>query len=129
MGDRALVIFTDGKEVSPTVYLHWSGDRVPALLDELKVLMTGREGDVSYSAARFIGICHASIDGNLSLGCWNTDDGIAEAAKSVIGAPVSVHASLLKSHSHGDAGCIVVNVNDHAWKAFGGYLATREVAA
>ena len=58
MGNRALVIFTDGDRVSPVVYLHWCGDKVPAWLDDLKQLMHGREGDVDYSCARFIGLCH-----------------------------------------------------------------------
>lgn len=129
MGDRALVVFTDGSEVSPTVYLHWSGGRVPALIDELKTVMTGREGDVQYSAARFIGICHASIDGNLSLGRWNTEEAICEAVKGLDNVSGGDSATSITEYSHGDAGCVVVNVNDHSWKAYGGYLAKREVAA
>jgi hypothetical protein len=53
MGDRALVIFTDGKEVSPVIYLHWHGSRVPELLAQLKLLMASRGADASYAAARF----------------------------------------------------------------------------
>ena len=32
MGNRALIIFTDGDRVSPVVYLHWCGGQVPAWL-------------------------------------------------------------------------------------------------
>ncbi len=36
---------------------------------------------------------------------------------------------MLESESHGDAGVVVVNVNDFSWKAFGGYLKTDDEAA
>lgn len=68
MGDRALVIFTDGKSVSPTAYHHWNGSEVPELLSRLKDLMSSRSGDVEYATARFIGLCHANISDNLSIG-------------------------------------------------------------
>jgi len=109
MGDRALIVFTNTArdEVSPVVYLHWDGHNVPEWLAELKAKMAGREGDVPYSAARFVGICHEHIDGNVSLGMWN--------------APTGMLANPAE-HSHGDAGVIVVNANDYSWQAFGGYL-------
>jgi len=134
MGDRALILFTDGKEVSPTVYLHWSGSRVPELLDELKILMSDRLGDVGYSAARFIGLCHATIDGSLSLGCWNAESSIEDAvwafsSTEADSEPALTAVTELKSYSHGDAGVVIVNVNDLSWKAVGGYLARYEVAA
>ena len=68
MGNRACIVFFDRTRVSPTVYLHWHGDAVPSWLDQLKVRMHGRFSDAAYAAARFVGICHANIDGNLSLG-------------------------------------------------------------
>ena len=68
MGNRACIVFFDRNRVSPTVYLHWHGDAVPGWLGQLKELMSGRFCDASYAAARFVGICHANINGNLSLG-------------------------------------------------------------
>ena len=124
MGDRVLVIFTDGAEVSPTVYLHWNGTATPALLARLKDLMKGREGDVQYSAARFIGICHKHIEGNLSLGTWNTEPATIEAIRK----KSADLASVLENESHGDAGVVLFNVNDMTWKAYGGYLAKEEAA-
>ena len=68
MGNRALVIFHDKYRISPTVYLHWHGGEVPAILRELTEYMTGPHGDAEYAAARFAGLCHTRINGNLSLG-------------------------------------------------------------
>ena len=125
MGDRALVIFTDGKEVSPTVYLHWSGSSVPALIEKAGVRMQGRLGDVSYAAARFVGICHEDIEGNLSLGIWNTPRNIRTAIlgwKHEEFLKNTSHEELLRKYSQGDAGLVIVNADDFTWKAYGGYL-------
>ena len=56
------------KSVATTVYLHWHGDAVPGWLAQLKELMKGRYDDAFYAAARFVGICHVNIPGNLGLG-------------------------------------------------------------
>jgi hypothetical protein len=121
MGDRALVIFTDGNEVSPTVYLHWHGQQVPELLKEIAALMADRLDDVSYTAARFIGICHNSIKGNLSLGVLDTDAALREAI-------LTSDAGAIAQHSHGNAGVVVVNVSAPAfsWAAYGGYLSKKK---
>lgn len=122
MGDRALVVFTDGSEVSPITYLHWAGSKVPKLLEQLKVLMASRGADVSYASARFFGICHMQRpEDNMSLGAMNTDDKVIDAVKSN-------DSAVLTEESHGDAGFIVVNVNDYSWKAYGGYLGKEEAA-
>ena len=122
MGDRALIIFTDGKDVSPVIYLHWSGSKVPRLLEQHKALMAPRGADVCYAAARFAGIAHATMpDQNLSLGMWNAE---ANTINAVLGS----QADELAQISHGDAGLIVVDVNDYSWKAFGGYLSARRAA-
>jgi hypothetical protein len=123
MGDRALIVFTDGTDVSPVIYLHWSGSQVPALLQQHKALMATRGADVQYAAARFVGIVHATMpDSNLSLGIWNTDDTLRPA---VLGGAARELAEI----SHGDAGFVVVDVNDYSWKAYGGYLASPLRAA
>jgi len=122
MGDRALIIFTDGREVSPVIYLHWSGSKVPALLEQHKTLMASRGADVAYAAARFVGIVHATMPGqNLSLGMWN-------AEPNTIGAVLAADADELAEISHGDAGFVVVDVRDYSWKAWGGYLADERRA-
>ena len=41
MGERALVVFTNGEEVSPAVYLHWHGEVVPQLLELAAAVMAG----------------------------------------------------------------------------------------
>jgi hypothetical protein len=127
MGDRALVIFENKEEVSPVVYLHWSGSRVPALLEQLKERMKGSEGDVAYAAARFVGICHESIEGNLSLGVWNLPADTLVAVRTR-GLSSAADAELA-GYSHGDAGVVVVNAEDFTFKAYGGYLADAKVAA
>jgi hypothetical protein len=116
MGNRAIVIFYDSDRISPTVYLHWCGGQVPKLLSELAEYMKGRYGDAEYAAARFTGLCHNMIDGNLSLGIYST--GLRRADLD--------NAEALSSLSHGDAGVVIVNTGDFTWKAYSGYLAERQ---
>jgi hypothetical protein len=113
MGNRASVIFYDAFSVSPTVYLHWDGQAVPAWLEQVKHLMDGRFGDASYAAARFTGICHAQIEGNLSLGICSNNFTVAEVQDP----------SFIADESPGDAGIVIVNTNNFDWSAYGGYLA------
>jgi hypothetical protein len=116
MGDRACVVFFDATSVSPTVYLHWHGNAVPAWLEELKERMTGRFSDADYAAARFVGICHAEIAGNLSLGISSNDLTHADIRSK----------DRMESESHGNAGIVVVDTADFSWKAYGGYLADSD---
>lgn len=113
MGNRACVLFFDYHRVSPTVYLHWHGDAVPGWLNQLKDHMDGRFSDAAYAAARFVGICHAHIGGNLSLGIWSNTLSLADVR----------NAEELEAESHGNAGIVVVDTSDFTWKAYGGYLA------
>lgn len=116
MGDRAIIVFTDGEDVSPVIYLHWSGSNVPALLEQHKTLMASRGADLQYAAARFVGIVHATMpQQNLSLGIWNAEPVTRRAV-------LSADADELSKISHGDAGLIIVDVKDYSWKAWGGYL-------
>ena len=119
MGNRALVIFYDEHRISPTVYLHWNGGKVPKLLGDLAEYMTGRSGDAGYAAARFTGLCHKLISGNLSLGLMANTLRCADLED----------AAVLESMSHGDAGVVIVNTDDFTWKAYGGYLAKRQRSA
>ena len=113
MGHRALVIFHDEHRISPSVYLHWHGGDVPNLIAELAAYMTDRRGDADYAAARFTGLCHRLIDGNLSLGIMSNDLRRADLD----------NAAVLEEMSHGDAGVVIVDTDDFTWKAYGGYLA------
>ena len=102
--------------MSPTVYLHWHGDAVPAWLDQLKERMNGRFSDAAYAAARFVGICHANIDGNLSLGISSNSLSLADVRCQ----------DRMERASPGNAGIVVVDTSDFSWKAYGGYLAANE---
>ncbi len=95
MGNRANVQFTDGHDVSPSVYLHNMGGMVQDLLSETKALMGGRN-DLEYIAARFVGVC-CSKDPNsgLSIGMQN------EKNTDIV--------------DHGDAGVFIVDIN--TWTA------------
>jgi hypothetical protein len=66
MGSSAVVVFVDREQVSPGIYLHWNGHQVQDLLE--LALPRLRHDDVGYSAARFCGVCHEQLPGNLSLG-------------------------------------------------------------
>jgi hypothetical protein len=116
MGNRALVVFYDEDRISPTVYLHWNGGNVPALLGDLAEYMRDRYGDAGYAAARFTGLCHNLISGNLSLGI---------IANKLRRADLE-DAAVLEQMSNGDAGVVIVNTDDFTWKAYGGYLAERQ---
>jgi hypothetical protein len=116
MGNRACIVFFDQNRVSPTVYLHWHGDAVPAWLGQLKELMSGRFGDASYAAARFVGICHANINGNLSLGLSSNDFSLADV----------LNKDRMEAESPGNAGMVVVDTGDFTWEAYGGYLADSD---
>jgi hypothetical protein len=113
MGNRACVIFYDSRRISPTVYLHYRGDSVPAWLEQLKLLMNGRFDDAEYAAARFVGIAHQQIEGNLSLGVLSN---------SLI-LPDIHNEHRMEAESPGNAGIVVVDTRDFTWKAYGGYLA------
>lgn len=84
MGDRALVQFKDNNEVSPVVYLHWDGSEVKDWLQELRELMGDRFSDVSYTCARFIGVCHSHIKGNLSLGVFTQTTELSKLTRMVM---------------------------------------------
>jgi hypothetical protein len=116
MGNRAYIVFFDRTCVSPTVYLHWHGNAVPSWLGQLKELMSGRFGDATYAAARFVGICHANIEGNLSLGISSNDFSPADA----------LNKDRMEAESPGNAGIIVADTRDFTWKAYGGYLADND---
>lgn len=118
MGDRAFVIFRDKYRISPGVYLHWHGDAVPEILRELAEYMQGRHGDAQYAAARYTGICHRRISGNLSLGIVPNSLRHADLGD----------ASVLEAMSPGNAGVVVVDTDDFTWKAHGGYLAGHHPA-
>lgn len=128
MGDRALVVFYDKKlgRVSPTVYLHWLGEQVPALLEKHAEFMSTRKGDLDYAIARFIGICHCEIpDTNLSLGVHETPQDVKDAILNLGHTSVDVGEAAneeIEGYSHGDAGVVVVDCNTFKWEAFGGYL-------
>jgi hypothetical protein len=112
MGNRALVVFHNDDDVSPTVYLHWNGDDVPYYLEQLKLLMATRLGDPSYAAARFVGICHNHISGPMSLGVMANTFAVADVKDP----------ERMAAESHGDAGMVVVDTADFSWKAYGGAL-------
>ena len=114
MGNRACVIFYDSQFVSPTVYLHWHGESVPAWLTQLKQLMHDRFGDADYAAARFVGICHREIEGNLSLGL---------SLQQVHALRTSTTNPCMEDESPGNAGIVVVDTREFTWRAYGGYLA------
>jgi len=117
MTNHAAIVFTDGKQVSPGVYLHGAGSSVPALLEKHKQLMGTRSGDLFCAAARFVGVCHEHMEGNQRLGIWNTPEAVKEAI-------VSDRAdSVVGEYTYGYSGVVVVNVRDFSWRAYGGHVA------
>lgn len=103
MGDRALVLFHNGKENSPVIYLHWSGSVVLPLVQRVREVMAERTGDVSYTAARFVGLACFRLPGNCSIGVWNGPDNLEVARQT-------------DPKSHGDSGVWLVDCRD--WTVF-----------
>ena len=71
MGNRAAIVITDNdRNYSPTIYIHWGGDKVKDIIREAFDAEAMRAGDVRYTCARLIGYIHQNIfdEGNLSLG-------------------------------------------------------------
>lgn len=121
MGDRLRVVFKSEDHAgnlsySPVAYHHWGGSYFVERHAEWLTLMDGRMGDLEYSAARWIGIAHSHLPGNLSLGVANLTQEEHDALD--LGEP-----EVIAKHSHGDAGFVVVDVADGSWRAYGGYLA------
>ena len=107
MGDRVLIQVVSGDEISPVAYGHWCGARAPKIIASLKERMKDRPGDVSYTFARLMQEMIGNDPGPLSFGAWN-------ATKR-----------LTKEDSHGDAGCILIDVSKgFRCECFGGYLET-----
>lgn len=104
MGDRVIVVFEDEHSLSPGIYLHWHGEQVRSLLQEAVPRL--RAGDATYSAARFCGVCHTKIDGNLSLGLFE---------------PPATREDARGKYGHGDAGVIIVNTVTGECQQVGGY--------
>ena len=115
MGDRASILFFDSSVISPTIYLHWHGQSVPEWLQLLQTRMSGRHNDAMYAAARFVGLCHEQIDGNLSLGIQSNDFTHGDLT----------HPPTLVAASPGNAGFVLVNTLDFNWTDHGGYLAAE----
>lgn len=102
MGDRAKVQITTyhgrgQREVSPTIYLHWDGNRVMEIAAELWDKCRGE--DVDYLAARFVGIaCRVSGGDRRGVGIFSADK-------------LLTHAD-----SPGDNGVFVIDVTEEPWK-------------
>lgn len=106
MGDRALIQLKDREEnVSPVLYLHWSGHRVGQIIELTESRMAGRPNDIQYAFARLVQQAVLDDDHNTGFGVWNHDKPLTE------------------EDSHGDAGCFLVDISAPKWviQCFGGY--------
>ena len=124
MGDRAVVVFNDGEEVSPFVYLHWAADKVPEYIAKLADLhastpFSGGPLSVDYAVARFVGIAHEdSPRTTQSLGINETS---LEFKADLLANDVEA----ISKYSPGDGGVVSVDSRDLTWKAYDGYLANE----
>lgn len=115
MGDRVLMqcavkVGTPEEEVGPVIYCHWAGPEAPTFIRELAKRMKDRPGDLHYASARLAQIAMDGDDGDLGFGIWNQP------------------TRLTSEDSHGDAGCVVIRV-DEGFKCDcrGGYLSTDPI--
>jgi len=119
MGDRAVVLFEGANGIEPfAVYFHWAGAAgVRALCDEALARLAERRGDVSYFAARFVGIAHEH-------------DKDSVTGMGLLAAPTAAQyadPAAMKEYSHGDAGVAVLNPAEGTlrWIDGTGYGATQ----
>lgn len=107
MGDRVVVVVTDGNEIAPAIYAHWLGSEAPAILVKAGEAGLIRKDDESYAAARVCGAFHEASPGHTGVG--------------LLDAPADLSDETLEEFSHGDAGVIVLNVSDGSLRYVGGY--------
>jgi hypothetical protein len=108
MGNRATVIFTDGKKsFSPAIYLHWNGgpESIYGFLEELD--RRGVRADQFYEAARF-----TQIVGEF----FNNGDSISGLSLGLSNGPHSDKTTDLDKvqSDHGDNGFYLVNRTKNA---------------
>ena len=116
MGNRACIVFFDRNRVSPRSTCTGTATLSQAGWTSSRSLCRDGSRDASYAAARFVGICHANIDGNLSLGISSNDFSLADVRNK----------DRMEDHSPGNAGIVAVDTSDFTWKAYGGYLADSD---
>jgi hypothetical protein len=113
MGDRVVMqCHSRAQNVhGPAVYGHWLGSEAPKIVAALIKRMQPRRGDVDYASARLVQEFtlaqgdHTTPSGScMGIGLWNVDH------------------LLTPDDSHGDAGCVLINVDDWTVQYFGGYL-------
>jgi hypothetical protein len=109
MGDRVLMQCHSKRsgKFGPIVYGHWLGDRAKHIVTQLTERMSTRRGDVDYASARLVQECclaAGQVQYNTGVGMWN--------ASGLLGL----------DDSHGDAGCVLIDVDDFSVAYFGGYL-------
>ena len=110
MGDRVVMqCYSKAQNVhGPAVYGHWLGDAAPKIVAALIKRMQTRRGDVDYASARLVQEFTLAQTPDpaacLGVGVWNVDH------------------LLTKDDSQGDAGCVLINVDDWTVQYFGGYL-------
>lgn len=104
MGDRVLMQCHDSDDFGPVVYGHWSGADAVEIVKRLRARMATRKDDLNYWSARLVQEAINSDAGATGFGVWNAK------------------AKLVSDDSHGDAGCVLIDVRTGAVQVSGGYL-------
>ena len=109
MGDRVLLQCHSAKsgKFGPVVYCHWLGDKAPQIVNQLINRMRPRTGDLDYASARLVQECTLAQndpDSYMGIGVWSADH------------------LLTAKDSHGDAGCVLIDVDTWQTTYLGGYL-------
>jgi len=118
MGNRATVIFTDGKKsFSPAVYLHWNGgaESVYGFLEELNRRKV--RADQEYECARFIQLVGEFFDqdeqGGLSLGVANAPKSSKVEDLAKVQTDLGDNGIYLVNRTNGD---MTVKRFSHDWR-------------
>jgi hypothetical protein len=98
MGNRIVIQFVNGADVSPAIYGHWYGSHAGEALKGLRTQMADRPDSIQYVAARMLGVMIGDDKGSTGFGLWN--------------APKRLTAK----DSHGDAGVFLVDIAAPVWR-------------
>ena len=92
MGDRALLqVENAAGDVSPVLYLHWTGNNAMDIIQRIHDRMSGRRNDLDYTFARLVQQATENNTRNTGIGVWNQI------------------TRLTAEDSHGDNGCFIYN--------------------
>lgn len=110
MGDRVLIQCVSDKtgEIGPVCYDHWLGRESPKIVFDAVTFLLNAPYTCSVPVATSAIIAEMAKSRKHNVECWSEEK------------------RLTKEDTHGDAGVIILNVDNLTCQCFGGYLDVNE---